>query len=56
MTKSITEKKTAGDLNARLEKLTDRLNKRLRGGKIKSKLVKKGKSKNIPGFGYWFTN
>jgi hypothetical protein len=36
-----------------IEKLDDRLNRRMRRGKMKSKLTKKGKS-NIPGFGYWF--
>jgi hypothetical protein len=44
------EKKSPTD---RLDKLTDRLNRRLRGGKIKSKLVKKKKVR-MPGFSYWF--
>lgn len=44
------EKKSPTD---RLDKLTDRLNRRLRGGKIKSKLVKK-KKVHMPGFSYWF--
>jgi len=45
-------KKKPKDHADHLEKLTNRLNKRLKNGKIKSTLVKNGK--NIPGFGYWF--
>lgn len=44
---------SAGELGKHLDKLHDRLNHRLRGGKIKAKLLKNKKS-NIPGFGYWF--
>ena len=36
-----------------LERVEKKLYSRMRRGKIKSKLGKKGKSK-IPGFGYWF--
>jgi hypothetical protein len=40
-------------LSNRLERMAERLNRRLRGGKIKSKLVKKKKVR-MPGFSYWF--
>ncbi len=37
-----------------MQKLADRLDRRLRNGKVKSKLGKKGKKSNIPGSGYFF--
>jgi len=50
--KGMTEAKEFGD---HLEKLNDRLNKRMSGGKIRSSLNKKKSKSHIPGFGYWFT-
>lgn len=37
-----------------MQKLSDRLDRRLRNGKVKSKLGKKGKKSKIPGLGYFF--
>ncbi|MBK9390514.1 MAG: hypothetical protein IPN68_10070 [Bacteroidetes bacterium] len=38
--------------NKKLDDLTDRLERKLRSGKVKSKLAKK--TSKIPGFSYWF--
>lgn len=51
----LTNRSEAKSLSNQLEKMTDRLNHRLRGGKIKSKLIKKKSKVRMPGFGYWFT-
>jgi hypothetical protein len=37
-----------------LSTLDDRLNRKLHGGKIRSRLIRKNKKTAIPGFGYWF--
>lgn len=37
-----------------MQKLSDRLDRRLRNGKVKSKLGKKGKKSKIPGSSYFF--
>ena len=45
---------SVAQLVEQLDKIADRLHKRLKNGKVKSKLGKKGKKSRIPGSGYFF--
>jgi len=45
---------TSEQLLEHMDKLVNRLTKRLKNWKVKSKLGKKGKKSRIPGSGYFF--